>query len=77
VRTGEELKRELGDRAKAVARLLAMPDGKVLLDSLERIYLLGEPKEGDRALYAWLGARDVVLYLRSLRTEGERILKDE
>jgi len=74
VNPAEKLSGELGDRNKAVARALATVDGKVLMDTLERLFLTGDPGESDRELHEWLGARKLTLYLKRLREEGERKL---
>jgi hypothetical protein len=71
----EDLKARLAEKAAAVRRCLNTPDGKVLLDALEQEYLYGRLLGDTPEQTAYrLGSRDVVIYLRELRShEGNHV----
>lgn len=63
----------LKDEVRAVERVLLTPEGKRFVEALERRFVLGpEPDGADKELWKWLGARELVLFLRSRLDEAER-----
>jgi hypothetical protein len=68
----DRVKGALAKKAQIVQRVLASPDGKELLELLEKEFLFGELYDPNpyRTHYN-LGARDVVAYLRQLANFGE------
>ena len=73
----ERLRRELADeKGNTVRRALSTPDGKFLLQVLEKAFVEGELLgETDRETFFNLGAREVVVYLRSLVKLSEHVEK--
>lgn len=69
--TREKAEQELMKKASAVKRLLASPDGAMVMDTLSRAFyegnLVGSTVE---ETYRNLGAREVVVLLRKLRDYG-------
>jgi hypothetical protein len=63
---------ELKDEIRGIERVLLTPEGTKFVQALERRFVLGDPPDGDRELWKWLGARELVLFLRARLNEGER-----
>lgn len=71
--TYDELRKRLGQRAEATARVLATEDGRLMLEALESVFFNGDLiGKDERATYSNLGAREVVRYLRELRDTAHR-----
>ncbi len=67
-KTIAEIRERLKDAVAAAKRVLATPDGRGLLEALEREYLYGTLMSDSVERTAFnLGSREVVLYLRELR----------
>lgn len=62
----------LQDEVRAIERVLLTPEGTRFVEALERRYVLGPEPDGDRELWKWLGARELVLFLRARLNEAER-----
>ncbi len=68
----DRVKSALAKKAQVVQRVMSSPDGKAMLELLEKEFLYGEMYDPNpyRTHYN-LGARDVVAYLRQLANFGE------
>lgn len=68
----DRAKQQIGRKSAIVQRVLNSPDGKELIDLLEKEFLYGEMYDPNphRMIYN-LGGRDVVAYLRQLAKFGE------
>lgn len=71
-RAREELRRRLAERNAGAVRVLNTPDGKDLVEALERAFIFGDLLGETPEQTAFnLGAREVALWLRGLRALGQ------